>query len=209
MDQPDPPAKVARKFHRDLNLIHRFMGNWAAIADRLRASGGVRSVIDIGCGDGALLAYLRAEAGIPNVIGVDLKPPACAIANIPMVAADATRDPLPLADAAVAVMVLHHLSDGDVVALIRNVGRSAKRLICLDPVRHTLPLVLYTVFLCPFLSRVGALDGRQSIRRSFRKEELDVLVERALEGTGATFEHAVSPVFARQIIDIRWPDSRG
>jgi hypothetical protein len=105
-------------------------------------------------------------------------------------------------------MVLHHLTDGEVTALIRNAGRSVKRLICLDPVRHPLPLALYTVFLCPFLSPVGALDGRQSIRRSFRPEELAALVRRAIEGTGATVEHWVSPVFARQVIDIRWPNVR-
>jgi SAM-dependent methyltransferase len=181
------------------------MGNWEAVAKRLRGSG-VKSVIDIGCGDGALLAYLRATAGISEVTGVDLKPPACTMRDIPITALDATRDPLPHADAAISVMLLHHLTDDQVVALIRNAGLSVKRFICLDPVRHPLPLMLYSVFLCPFLSRVGALDGRQSIRRSFRKEELQALVRRATEGTGATFEHRVSPIFASQIVDIRWPD---
>lgn len=205
MDQPGQPPSVTSQFHRDLALIHSLMGNWAAIADRLRASGDVHSAIDIGCGDGALLAYLRANAGIAEIVGVDLKPPACASANVSIVVADAVHEPLPHADAAVALMLLHHLSEDDVIALIRNVGRSVKRFICLDPVRHSLPLVLYTVFLCPFLSRVGALDGRQSIRRSFRQEELGSLVARAVAGTGATVEHWVSPFRARQIVDIRWP----
>ena len=93
-----------------------------------------------------------------------------------------------------------------VVAFIRNVGRSVPRLVCVDPVRHPLPLVAYTLFLCPFLSKVGALDGRQSIRRSFRPEELAALVDRAIAGTGARWEHWVSPYYASQVIDIRWPD---
>jgi SAM-dependent methyltransferase len=204
MDQPNPAPEIARKFHRDLALIHRLMGNWDAIAERLATPPVPQSVLDIGCGDGALLRHLREKLAIPNVTGIDLKPPACFLPGIPAVVADATRDLLPQADAAVSVMMLHHLTDDQIIALIRNVGRSVKRFICLDPVRHPLPLALYAVFLCPMLSRVGCADGKQSIRRSFRPEELKELVETALTGANASFDHWVSPVFARQVIDIRW-----
>ncbi len=204
MDVPGQPSRVAAAFHRDLGLIHRVMGNWETVGARLAADKGVRSVMDIGCGDGALLRYLREKLALAEVTGVDLKPPECVQPDIPIVVADATSDLLPRADAAICVMMLHHLTDQQVVALIRNVGRSVKRFVCLDPVRHWFPLALYTVFLCPVLSRVGAHDGRLSIRRSFRPEELKRLVEQALVGTGGTFEHWVSPVQAKQVIDIRW-----
>ncbi len=204
MDQPNPPPDVARAFHRDLALIHRLMGNWTAIAGRLAQPPIPRSVLDIGCGDGALLRHIRAKLNIPDVTGVDLKPPDCVIPDIPVVTADATRDLLPAADAAVSVMMLHHLTEDQIIALIRNAGRSVKRFICLDPVRHPLPLALYTVFLCPMLSRVGCADGKQSIRRSFRPEELQALVATALRGTNGRLDHWVSPVYARQVIDIRW-----
>ena len=206
MDQPNPPADVARKFHRDLAMIHRLMGNWDQITKRLADDRGLTSVIDVGCGDGALLAYIRSKLGVQNVIGVDLKPPDCMVAGIPIITADATQDLLPTCDAAVCAMMLHHLSDEQAIALIRNVGRSAKRFICLDLVRHPLPLALYTLFICPLLSRVGASDGRQSIRRAFTRPELRALAERATAGTNATIEHWVSPVYARQVIDIRWAD---
>ena len=201
MDEPGASPAITRAFHRDLNRIHRFMGNWRTLAERLR---GVTSVIDIGCGDGALLVYLRDHAGIRQVTGIDLKPPDCAAAGVDLIQADAISDALPRADAAVAVMLLHHLTDAQVVALIRNVGRSCDRLICIDPVRHWLPMALYTVFLCPMLSRVGALDGRQSIRRSFRRDELSALVEQAIAGTDATFTIWQSPVYARLILDVKW-----
>lgn len=205
MDRPHPSAEITRKFHSDLALIHRVMGNGNAVIERLKSDPHLRSVIDIGCGDGELLRQIRKQIDNVSVTGVDLKPPDCMISGIPIVQADATRDLLPRADAAVCVMMLHHLEDAQVVALIRNAGRSVKRFIGLDPVRHSLPLLLYTVFLCPFLSRVGAADGRQSIRRSFRGEELHALVETAIAGSGASFAHWVSPVYARQIIDVRWP----
>ena len=48
-------------------------------------------------------------------------------------------------------------------------------------------------------------DGRQSIRRAFTGDELSNLTKQAIAGSGATFNHWVSPVYARQVIDIHWP----
>jgi len=204
MDDPTLDAGVTRQFHRDLGRIHRMTGNWNAIIERLQVDPGIRSLMDVGCGQGELLGHVREKLRIFELIGVDLvvSHPRCD--EIPVMRADATRDPLPRADAAVSVVVLHHLTDEQVVDMIRNVGRYVKRFICLDLVRHPLPLLMFSLFICPFVKRIAAVDGRQSIRRSFRPDELRALVHRATDGTGATFDHWVSPYFAKQIIDIRW-----
>jgi SAM-dependent methyltransferase len=198
MDGPDIPADVKRKFHDDLRLIHRFMDNGSMIIRRLE---GERRVIDIGCGDGELLSQVRSKTGA-EVQGVDLvdQPEA----KVPVIRADATRDRLPEADVAISSLVIHHLTEQQAIDLIQNVGRSCRRFIILDLVRHPLPLWLYTIFLCPFLSKVGAADGRQSVRRAFTGPEMKGLVERALAGTGGTFEQWVSPFAARQVVDIRY-----
>jgi SAM-dependent methyltransferase len=198
MDGPGISADVRVKFHADLRFIHRFMGNGEMIVRRLD---GARSVIDIGCGDGELLAFIQRRTGA-SVQGVDLVDQPEAL--VPVMKADATRDPLPDADVAISSLVIHHLTEEQTVSLIRNVGRSCPRFVILDLVRHPLPLWLYTIFLCPFLSRVGAADGRQSVRRAFTGPEMKALVARALEGTGATFEQWVSPFAARQVVDIRY-----
>ncbi|MDQ6706443.1 MAG: methyltransferase domain-containing protein [Acidobacteriota bacterium] len=202
MDGPDVPESTMRIFHRDLKLINSLLGNMSAIVERLKRDP-PRNVLDIGCGGGALLDCIRKELGA-TVIGVDLRVPADDPYGISIAAADATRDPLPQADAAVSMLLLHHLSEAQVIDLIRNTGKSCRRFICLDLVRHPLPIILFTVFICPFVSRATALDGRQSIRRAFTPAELRSLAGRALEGTGAAFEHWVSPVSARQIIDITY-----
>ena len=168
-----------------------------------RTSGPVRSVLDIGCGDGAALARIRDAVGA-QVTGIDLRPPEKDVYGIPILQRDATRDELPPADVAISMLTLHHLTDEQVVGLIRNTSRSCGRLICLDLVRHPLPFALFSLFIGPLIHKEAADDGRQSIRRAFKPLELRGLVTHAIAGTGASFEHDVSRYYANQIIDIRF-----
>jgi hypothetical protein len=117
-----------------------------------------------------------------------------------VIAADALAGPLPEADVAVTTLMAHHLTPEQNVALIRNVSRSCRRFIIHDLIRHPLPLVLFTLFICPLIGREAAVDGRQSIRRAYTPDEFRQLVA----GTGATFTMDVSPFRSRQIVDIRF-----
>jgi SAM-dependent methyltransferase len=161
----------------------------------------VRRIVDIGCGGGALLEYLQRRLGA-EVIGVDQKPPDHA--RVPIIAADAVTEPLPEADVAVCCLTAHHLTPEQNMELIRNVGRSCRRFIIQDLIRHPLPLVLFSVFLCPLIGREAAVDGRQSIRRAFTPDEFGELVREAIAGTDASFTIDVSRFRSRQIIDIRF-----
>jgi SAM-dependent methyltransferase len=193
---------VLEKFHRDLARVHRCLGSFPTIERLLkRNKTPVRRVLDIGCGDGALLAYLRERMGV-EVIGVDQKPGHTE--GIEIVRADAIGKRLPEADVAVSTLLAHHLTPEQNIELIRNVGRSCKRFLILDLIRHPMPLVLFTIFICPLIGREAAVDGRQSIRRAFTPEEFAGLAQAALEGTGGTFAIDVPPLLSRQIVDIRW-----
>jgi len=204
MDNPQISEDVWQRFHHELGYVHRALRNHRVIVRALeRDPKPVRRVLDIGCGHGELLHEIRRALGV-EVIGVDLRAPKRSVHGIPIVAADAVRDRLPDADVAVCLAVIHHLSDQEVVALVRNAGRSVRRLIIVDLVRHRLPLMLFNVFLAPFLSPDFAADGRQSVRRSYTPEELRLVIERALEGSNAHFEHRVTPIRSRQIVDISW-----
>jgi len=96
----------------------------------------------------------------------------------------------------------HHLSEPDVVDLIRNVGRFCRRFILLDLVRHPLPQALFRLFVAPFVCRIVAVDGQTSIRRSYTPAELRRITDFALAGSGGAFRQSVAPLYARQIIDI-------
>lgn len=202
MDSPDVKGPALDKFHRDLKFINWCLGTFPTIERFIQNDGKpVRRIVDIGCGGGALLEYLERGLGV-EVIGVDPKPPVTA--KVPIIAADAVTERLPDADIAVCSLTAHHLTPEQNVALIRNVSRSCRRFIIHDLIRHPLPLVLFTVFLCPLIAREAAVDGRQSIRRAFTPEEWRELVRTATAGTGATFTTDVSPFRSRQIIDIRY-----
>jgi SAM-dependent methyltransferase len=201
MDSLDASSVVLEKFHRDLARVHRLLGSFPTIERFLRADDRpIRRVLDIGCGGGALLAYLHKRMGV-EVVGVDPHPGRTA--NVPLIQLDAVRNSLPEADVAVSSLVAHHLTPEENVQLIRNVQRSCRRFVILDLIRHPLPLFLFTIFICPLIGREAAVDGRQSIRRAFTPEEFAALVRDAL-GSGANFTIDVPRFLSRQVIDIRY-----
>lgn len=203
LDDPTLPADVVAAAYRDLDRVQRWLGNHGAILRRLRRGPGpLRRVLDLGCGQGALLARLQRDLGV-DVVGVDLrKPPAGA--TVPIVQADAVHEALPAADVALAVCLVHHLPPAQVVQLIANVARSCRRLIVLDLVRHRLPLALFRTFVAPWLHRINAADGATSIERAYTPGELRLLVDEAVRGTNARVLHQVAPLRIRQVVDIRW-----
>ena len=117
---------------------------------------------------------------------------------------NAAVDPLPQADVALAVCVVHHLSEAEVVSLIRNVSKSCRRLIILDLVRHWIPLTLFRVFVAPFLHPINATDGLTSVKRAYTPRELRSLVDEAVRSSNARVEHIVAPFYIRQILDIEF-----
>jgi SAM-dependent methyltransferase len=201
LDDPSLPQAVVADAYRDLARTHRWLGNTGAILRRLK-SGSAQSVLDLGCGQGALLEEIHEKLGL-RVIGFDLRA-APESTPVPILKGNAVTDPLPSADVALAVCMVHHLSEAEIVALIRNVSRASRRLIILDLVRHWLPLWLFRIFVSPFLTRINAADGVTSVRRAYTPAELSGIVASAVEGTGARVRHTVAPFYIRQIVEISW-----
>ena len=138
------PEMLARA-HRALSRTHSLLGNHAAILRALRRDGqAVGRVLDIGCGHGGLLEKVRRQIGA-DVLGVDLHPPERCVGEFPILKLDAVREVLPRADVAVSVCLVHHLRDEDFVEMIRNVGRTCRRFVILDLVRHRVPMVLFKI----------------------------------------------------------------
>lgn len=204
IDDPNLPEETLALVYKDLIRTHRFLGNIRALLLELgRHAQPLRQVLDIGCGRGELLLEIQRKMGVETV-GVELRVPGTFRSSIRVIQADAVRDPLPACDVALAVCVVHHLTDDRVVELIRNVGRSCKRFVILDLLRHPLPLLLFRCFVAPFVYWINAVDGVSSIRRSYTPMELESLVRRALHGSPGTYRHSVAWLYIRQIVDISY-----
>jgi SAM-dependent methyltransferase len=203
LEDPSLPADVVAHAYRDLARTQRLLGNTAAIFRLLRKNPQpIGRVLDIGCGQGALLEEIRQKLGV-EVIGFDLRP-APSSEPVPILAGNAAEDPLPRADVALAVCLIHHLSEAEVVKLIRNVSRSCRRLIVLDLVRHWIPLTLFRVFVAPLLDPINAADGFTSVKRAYTRKELRAMVDEAVAGSNARVVHTVAPFYTRQVVDIVW-----
>jgi hypothetical protein len=148
-----------------------------------------------------LLAEIHRKLGV-DVVGFDLRPAPAAAVRI--LTGNAAVDPLPEADVALAVCLIHHLSEADVINLIRNVSKTCRRLIVLDLVRHWIPLTLFRVFMSPFLHRINSADGITSVKRAYTPRELRSIVEEAIKGTDTRIVHTVAPFYIRQIIDLEF-----
>src|SRR5512145_2274821 len=112
IDDPDLPEETLTLVYRDLIRTHRFLGNIRALLLALaRHTETLRQVLDIGCGREELLLEIQRKLRVETV-GVELRlPRSLRLAAIRIVQADAVRDPLPACDVALAVCVVHHLTD--------------------------------------------------------------------------------------------------
>jgi len=202
LDTPGLPKRLVSRSYRELTAIHRLLGNTQFLISQIReTSFPVRRVLDVGSGDGSLLQEVSVKLDIDGV-GIDVNPPQ--LSSIPILKADARCDVLPIADVAFSAYAAHHLSDHDVIAMIRNVGRYCRRFILLDVVRYWAPLLLFNLFIAPLVSPITAADGKTSIRRGFTGDELNHLVTTAVAGTSTVFRHSVSRLSLRQVVDITY-----
>lgn len=198
---------VRERCYDELAQMHRWLGNHRAILQYLRRDAGpLNTVLDVGCGHGALLYEMRTKLRV-HVIGIDLNPPRRRM-PLTILRADAVRDPLPEADVAVSVAMVHHLSAEEVAALIRNVGRTCRRFVILDLVRRRIPLALFRGFVAPFVNPINVQDGIRSLKRAFTPEEMRRIVTDALAGSAGRFRHVVAPFYMRQIVDISYAPER-
>jgi SAM-dependent methyltransferase len=187
MDQPglSPARHVAAL--RGLARINFFSRAdailWPPLAERARRHGPLR-VLDVACGGGDVplrLSRRARQAGLDlRLEGCDLSPVAVdfarrqaqrAGAEVRFFVHDALGGPpLPDCDAVVCSLFLHHLDDGQAIALLRRMAQAARRLVLVnDLLRSRAGLALaYVATRLLTLSPIVHTDGPRSVENRSR-----------------------------------------
>jgi len=184
----------------ELRRINRLLGDASALRHSLlveiEREGLERfSVLDVGAGSGELLRITAAWAQKTGrdalLVGLELNARSAEaiveesheFTSIHSVRGDALQLPYSdnCFDYAICSLFTHHFKDEQVVAILRELSRVARRKIfVIDLHRHPLAYYLYTSVGHLFLhNRLIREDGALSILRSFRPRELNRLASRA------------------------------
>ena len=184
----------------ELQLVNRWMGDAHSLratlfreieAQSLRSF----SILDVGAGSGELLrvtaTWARQTGRASSAVGLELNERSAesiveesnGFREIRSVRGDALK--LPFADSefdyVICSLFTHHFVDEQVVQVLREMSRVAKRRIfVIDLHRHPIAYFLYTTLGKIVLhNRLLRHDGALSILRSFKADELRELAQRA------------------------------
>ena len=149
------------------------------------------TLLDVGTGLGDIPARVRARAAREGLtvrtVGLDASEPLAVAAHngeLPMMRADARR--LPVADRAFDVVIcsqlLHHFRGDEVVLLVRELDRVARRRVIVSDIRRSW-LAAAGIWLVSWPLRfhpVSRHDGVVSVLRGFTADELSALVRTAV-----------------------------
>jgi ubiquinone/menaquinone biosynthesis C-methylase UbiE len=191
MDDPAIDPRELRQALDALNRTNRALGADRRLFAAVRgiAPGDAPSVLDLGAGGGGFLRYVHARTPERNgtpLIALDFSPNATARENgdlLNFLVGDARR--VPLASASVDVVTcslfLHHFDPPDVIRILREAARVARRgVVVSDLTRSSLSwLVTWTMTRVLSRSRLFHVDGPRSVRAAYTPGELLELAQSA------------------------------
>lgn len=200
LDKGDYSAEEYEGCIIELQRVNRWLGDASALRGSLleeieRAGLSTFSVLDVGAGSGELLRVVREWARSTNrkarLTGLELNARSAraiveessGVNGINGVRGDAFR--LPFAgdefDYAICSLFTHHFKNDQVVQILRELSRVARRKIfVIDLHRHPAAYYFFTTVARMFLhNRLIREDGALSILRSFTPDELEELGTRA------------------------------
>jgi ubiquinone/menaquinone biosynthesis C-methylase UbiE len=200
IDTGDYTPEEFNRFLLEIRFINRFIGDGAALKKTLlreieRKNLREFSVLDAGAGSGEILhtiaGFARKTDRKAKLVGLDLNEFSAKsvlaeskkFAEIKSIRGDALN--LPFADDAfdyaICSLFTHHFTDENVVKILLELTRVARRgIFVIDLHRHRAAYAFYKIFCALFrISPLVREDGSLSILRGFKPDELKVLAEKA------------------------------
>lgn len=179
-------AEDARRNLAELRWINRWLGGHASAVSacgRVMGRSEAFSLLDVGAASGDTSAAIAKAFPGCRVVRSDLSPQNLGVAPHPKLSADAFR--LPFRDRAFDVvfssLFLHHFDNGQIVDLLREMRRVARRaVLVVDLERHWLAEIFLpaTRWLLGW-HPITLHDGVVSVRAAFSPGELEELARQA------------------------------
>lgn len=199
IDTGDYTPEEYATFLREIRFINQRLGDRAALektllAEITRVDLKEFSVLDVGAGSGELLRsivnFVAKNDRKAQLTGIDLNEISVAamrteshdFPNISPVRGDALS--LPFADDsfdyAISSLFFHHLTDDQIVAVLKEMSRVARRgIVVIDLERNQKAWFLYQLFCLAYrISPLVRQDGSLSIRKGFRVQDLQIIGEK-------------------------------
>jgi ubiquinone/menaquinone biosynthesis C-methylase UbiE len=182
LDLETPSREMMARIVGYLGFVNRRLGGIRAVARHFASVRGPATVLDVGAGAADVPLALAARFPGLRPIALDRSPLALSFAaGLPRVRGDALR--LPFADRSIdwviATHFIHHFPDAGVVAILREFDRVARRGIIVNDVVRSRAALFWIRLLTLGANPYVRADGPQSVRRSFRLEEIESLARRA------------------------------
>ncbi|PYS91220.1 MAG: hypothetical protein DMF62_03005 [Acidobacteria bacterium] len=192
LDIGDFTPQEYQLWEKEMRLIHSFLGERRAMRKSLvseirKNRADYIKILDVGAGSGELSARLlkEFEERRISVVGADASERAVLSMRekgIQGVRCDALK--LPFADGSFdyvySTLFLHHLSDRNAIALIREMKRIARqKFFIIDLERQFIPYLLFKTLGGLIFQPFTRDDGSLSILRSFNRKELENIAVKA------------------------------
>ena len=182
LDLETPPADQMERIAGYLAFVNRWLGGTAAVDHHLRGVREPATVLDVAAGAGDIPRELARRHPNLKCIAFDLSEWMLALgAGVPRIRGDVRWFPFRdrSVDYVIATHFFHHLTDGQIVSVLREFDRVARRGIVVNDLVRSRRALAWIKVLTLWANRYVKYDGPQSVRKAFRAEELEALARQA------------------------------
>jgi len=182
LDNETPPVEERARIVGYLAFVNRWLGGTAATASHLRQIQGPAIVLDVAAGAADMSRDLARRYPNLTFVAFDLSDWMLSFAaGLPRVRGYVRR--FPFRDRSVDYIMtthfFHHLTDDQIVGVLREFGRVAKRGIIVNDLLRTRRALFWIKLFTLWANKYVKADGPQSVRKAFTLPEIEALAQRA------------------------------
>lgn len=182
LDLETPPPGEQERIAGYLAFVNRWLGGTAAVAHHLRDVQGPATVLDVAAGAADIPRDLARRYPHLTCIAFDLSEWMLRLGNgVPRIRGDVRWFPFRdrSVDYVIATHFFHHLTDDQIVSVLREFDRVARRGIIVNDLSRNRRALFWIKLFTLGANRYVKYDGPQSVRKAFTAAELEALARRA------------------------------